>query len=188
LSGNSADHSAVRSHPRQIGRDSTPASARSGNATLELAFVFLPLFAVLFAFVDFSMPIFLRSTLQSAVRAGVRYAVTYQTAAGLGQDESIRQVVQQSALGLIDGPAGAASITISYYSPADLTDAITGVAGNAPGNVVEVSVSNYTWSWIAPLSAAFSPGVYSGSPLQISVASADRMESLPAGLLSPPAR
>jgi hypothetical protein len=161
---------------------------RKGDACLELAFIFLPLFAVLFAFVDFSMPIFLRSTLQSAVRAGVRYAVTYRTSAGLGQDDSIRRIVQQNALGLIDGPAGAAAITINYYTPTDLADALTGADGNAPGNVVEVSVSNYSWSWIAPLSAGFNPGLYAGSPLLITVSSADRMESLPAGILSPPAR
>jgi len=134
------------------------------------------------------MPIFLRSTLQSAVRAGVRYAVTYRTGSGLGQDDSIRQVVQQNALGFLDGPAGAASITIDYYPPTDLSDPVTGAGSNAPGNVVEVSVSNYTWSWVAPLSGGFNPGYYSRSPLSISVSSADRMESLPAGALSPPAR
>jgi len=134
------------------------------------------------------MPIFLRSTLQSAVRAGVRYAVTYRTGSGLGQDDSIRQVVQQNALGFLDGPAGAASITIDYYPPTDLSDQVTGAGSNAPGNVVEVSVSNYTWSWVAPLSGGFNPGYYSRSPLSISVSSADRMESLPAGALSPPAR
>jgi len=161
---------------------------RTGSACIELALIFLPLFAVLFAFVDFSMPIFLRSTLQSAVRAGVRYAVTYRTGSGLGQDDSIRQVVQQNALGFLDGPAGAASITIDYYPPTDLSDPVTGAGSNAPGNVVEVSVSNYTWSWVAPLSGGFNPGYYSRSPLSISVSSADRMESLPAGALSPPAR
>jgi Flp pilus assembly protein TadG len=161
---------------------------RTGSACLELALIFLPLFAVLFAFVDFSMPIFLRSTLQSAVRAGVRYAVTYQTGSGLGQDDSIRQVVQRNALGLLQGSAGAARITIDYYPPTDLSDQVTGAGSNAPGNVVEVSVSNYTWSWIAPLSGGFNPGFYSRSPLLISVSSADRMESLPAGVLSPPAR
>jgi Flp pilus assembly protein TadG len=163
-------------------------AGESGSACLELALVFLPLFAVLFAFVDFSMPIFLRSTLQSSVRAGVRYAITWQSAPGSGQDDSIRQVVRQNALGLIDGDAAADSIAIKYYSPADLSTEVTGAGSNAPGNVVEVSVTNYTWSWIAPLSAGLNPGFYAVSPLVISVSSADRMESLPAGLLSPPAR
>jgi hypothetical protein len=89
---------------------------------------------------------------------------------------------------MLDGAAGAASISIDYYSPTDLTDAVTGGGSNAPGNVVEVSVANFTWSWIAPLSAGFNPGFYSRSPLLISFSSADRMESLPAGILSPPAR
>jgi hypothetical protein len=155
---------------------------------VELALIFLPLFAVLFAFVDFSMPVFLRSTLQSAVRAGVRYAVTYQSAPGLGQDDSIRQVVQKNALGLIDGPSGAAMIAINYYASTDLSRPFPGAGSNAPGNVVEVSVSGYTWSWIAPLSGTFRGPLYANSPLVIAVSSADRMESLPAGQLSPPAR
>ena len=155
---------------------------------MELGFVFLPLFAVLFAFVDFSMPIFLRSTLQSAVRAGVRYAVTYQTSPGLGQDDSIRQVVQQNALGLISGASATAMIAVNYYASTDLSDPVPGAGSNAPGNVVEVSVTGYTWSWIAPLSSTFISPLYANSPLVVSVSSADRMESLPPGLLSPPAR
>ncbi len=153
-----------------------------------MAFILLPLFAVLFAFIDFSMPIFLRSTLQSAVRAGARYAVTYQSAPGLGQDDSIRQIVQQNALGLIDGVAGAARIGVKYYAPTDLSVEVTGVASNAPGNVVEVSVASYTWAWIAPLSSTLNRPFYATAPLVISVSSADRMESLPAGQLSPPVR
>jgi hypothetical protein len=159
-----------------------------GSAYVELALILLPLLAVLFAFVDFSMPIFLRSTLQSAVRAGVRYAVTYQSASGLGQDDSIRQVVQSNALGLIDGEAGAAKITIKYYAPTDLSTEVTGVGSNAPGNVVEVSVGNYTWGWVAPLSATLTSPFYANSPLAIAVSSADRMEVLPVGQTSPPPR
>ena len=161
---------------------------KSGSAYVELALIFLPLFAVLFAFIDFSMPVFLRSTLQSAARAGVRYAVTYQSEPGSGQDDSIRRVVQQNALGMIDGASGAAMIGINYYASTDLSNPVAGAGSNAPGNVVEVSVSGYTWSWIAPLSGTLRGSLYATSPLVISVASADRMESLPAGQLSPPAR
>ena len=155
---------------------------------MELGLIFLPLFAILFAFVDFSMPVFLRSTLQSAVRAGVRYAVTYQTAPGLGQDDSIRQVVQQNALGLIDGASATTMIAVNYYAPTDLSDAVLGAGSNAPGNVVEVSVTGYTWSWIAPLSSTFIDPFYANGPLVVSVSSADRMESLPPGQVSPPTR
>ncbi len=160
----------------------------TGSAYVELALIMLPLFAILFAFVDFSMPIFLRSTLQSAVREGVRYAITYQAVPGYGQDDSIRQIVQQNALGLIDGMTGAATIAVKYYAPTDLSIEVSGSGSNAPGNVVEVSVSGYSWGWVAPLSSTFNQPFYATSPLVISVSSADRMESLPAGQLSPPSR
>lgn len=165
-----------------------PNNRESGSAYVELTLIFLPLFAILFAFIDFSMPIFLRSTLQSAVRAGARYAVTYQTISGSGQDDSIRQVVQQNALGFLDGVSGAAKIFVKYYAPTDLSTEVTGVNSNTPGNVVEVSVANYTWGWIAPLSATLSQPFYATSPLVIAVSSADRMESLAAGQLGPPGR
>jgi Flp pilus assembly protein TadG len=160
----------------------------SGNSLIETALIFVPLFAILFALFDFSMPIFLRSTLQSAVRAGVRYAVTYQTAPGFGQDDSIRQVVQQNALGFVDGAAGAAKIFVKYYAPANLSAEVTGVGSNGPGNVVEISVQNYMWGWVAPLSGTITQPLYATSALAISVSSADRMEGLPAGQISPPAR
>ena len=45
---------------------------RRGNAFIEAAFVLVPLFALIFAILDFGLAIFVRSTLQHAVREGVR--------------------------------------------------------------------------------------------------------------------
>jgi len=59
---------------------------RSGQAMLEITFTILPTFALLFAFVDFGLLLFRWSTLQNAVREGCRYAITFQTQSGQGQD------------------------------------------------------------------------------------------------------
>lgn len=148
-----------------------------GNAFVEAAFVLVPLFALLFAIVDFGLAIFIRSTMQHATREGVRYAVTYQTMDGLGHDESIRTVVVNSAMGFLSSQENRDKVRIRYYDPMTFTE----VGANAPGNLIEVSVENYTWGWLAPL-------LRTASPLQVTARSSDRMEGLPGNWASPPAR
>lgn len=133
--------------------------------------------AMIVAIFDYSMVIMTRSTLQHAVREGLRYAITYQTMAGMSHDTSIRQVVKNNSLGFlssVDGSENPCKICIRYYDP----NTLSYTNANAPGNVVEVAVENYTWYWIAPL-------MRSGTPLQISVRASDRMETLPPGTLVP---
>lgn len=151
-----------------------------GNQLVEVSLIFLPLFAILLALIDFSTALFLRSAMQNAVREGVRYAVTYQTASGQCQDASIKTIVKSSAVGFLSNAADDAKIKIRYYNPANLATEVTGVGSNAPGNVVEVGVEGFVWGWMAPLWR-------SASPLNINVYAADRMEGL-AGGVSPPCR
>lgn len=151
---------------------------KRGSATLEAALIFLPLFALVFAIVDFGFAMFLRSTFQHAVREGCRYAVTSQKKAGMGHDASIASEVKYNALGFLNsstvGSGGGCTICIRYF------DADTGleVAANAPGNIVQVSVENYGWTWMAPIWRT-------SAGLTINVRAADRMEGLPPGSLSP---
>lgn len=149
-----------------------------GSAMLEAALVFLPLFALIFAIVDFGFAMFLRSTLQHAVREGTRYAVTSQVSSGLGHDASVGAVVKYNALGFLNssavGSGAGCTICIRYYDPASGNE----VAANAPGNIVQVSVENYGWTWMAPIWRT-------SAGLTISVRAADRMEGLAPGALSP---
>ena len=147
-----------------------------GNAFVETAFVLVPLFALLFAITDFGLAIFIKNTFMHAVREGTRYAVTYKVQSGFGHDASIKNVVQQNAMGFLSGAANYDKIKVRYFNPTTFVE----VSGNDPGNIVEVSVEGYTWGWLAPLWR-------SATPLNILVRSSDRMESLPGGA-SPPAR
>lgn len=152
-------------------------NGRRGGAFVESAFVFVPLMAMIVAIFDYSLVIMTRSTLQHAVREGLRYAITYQTMPAMGHDASIRQVVKTNSLGFlnsVDGTENPCKICIRYYNPSTLAF----VAANAPGNVVEVAVENHTWNWIAPL-------MRSNSPLLITVRASDRMETLPPGTAVP---
>lgn len=148
---------------------------QKGNTFVEAAMVLVPLLALIFAIVDYGLAIFVRSTLQHAVREGTRYAVTYRTMPGKGHDASIKTVVQKSAMGFLAGTAGSNRIIIRYYDPVTLNQ----VQSNLPGNLVEVSVENFSWGWLAPL-------LRSADPLKMTARSSDRMESLPGGTAPPP--
>jgi len=152
-----------------------------GNQLVEVALIFLPLCALLFGLFDFSVAIFMRATMQNAVREGVRYAVTYDTMSALCQDASIKQVVKNSAGGFLTAAAHDTKIKIRYYAASNLNVELTGLNSNSPGNVVEVGVEGYSWSWIAPLWR-------SASPFVINVYAADRMEGLAGGTVNPPCR
>jgi Flp pilus assembly protein TadG len=150
---------------------------RQGGAEIvEFSLVMIPMFGILFLVIDLSWMLFARATLQFAVREGVRYAVTGQTMTGLGQDASIRTVVQQNSMGILAGSKGAAEITIAYFDP---NANLAATSSNAGGNVVEVSASGVSVFPLAPL-------FHSGAALSMSAVSTDVVESSPGGI--PPAR
>jgi len=129
----------------------------------------------IFLLLDLSWAIWVKSTLQHAVLQGVRYAITGQTLAGMGQDASIKTVVQRNAMGVLNGTTGAGKIYIRYYLPSDLTETVN----NTSGNLVEVSVEGHSVTPLGPI-------LRSKDPLRMTVRSSDRVE--PSGLAGPPAR
>jgi hypothetical protein len=147
---------------------------------LEGALALLPMLALLFGLLDIAVAIFVRNTLEFAIRQGVRYAVTSQTMPGLGHDASIKAVVQSNAMGMLAAvsPGGTNQISISYYDPVSLA-LVSGTGSNVGGNIVVVSATGLSWAWMVPV-------LRSATPLQFSVRSADIMEATP--LAGPPAR
>lgn len=155
--------------------------SRSGQVIIEMAFTILPTFALLLAFIDFGLVLFRWSSLQNAVREGVRYAITFQTQTGQGQDASIKAIVQQYALGMVATTDTPQHIFVNYYAPASLNTPIAFAnGGNVPGNVVEVSVQNISWAWLAPLSGSLS--LRSTTPITLNVYSSDILGGFPAGV------
>jgi Flp pilus assembly protein TadG len=146
----------------------------------------LPMFAIIFAFVDFGLLLFRWCTLQNAVREGCRYAITFQTSGGNGQDASIEAVVQNYAMGVVTTTDTPQHIFVNYYAPTNLTTPI-GTGGNVPGNVVEVSVQNVSWAWLAPLSGSFGQGIpffRDLTPITLNVYSSDILGGYPVGVSS----
>jgi Flp pilus assembly protein TadG len=159
--------------PREVMTTSGTIKRRSerGSETIEFGLICVPLFAFMLLLLDISWAIFNKAVLQHAVREGVRYAVTYQTQAGKGQDASITSVVQDNSIGLLNGTGGAALISVQYYDATTLA----ATTSNAAGNVVKVSVTGYNLSPMGPL-------LHGNTPIALTVSSWDRTESCPSGL------
>jgi heme/copper-type cytochrome/quinol oxidase subunit 2 len=163
---------------------SRPARRRRqrGNAMLESALVFATVFPMILITFDAAFALFLIATFNHAVREGARYAITYQTMQGLGQDASIKQKVVSSAFGFVSPD----KVRVYYYDPKSATPdvPIPAPGGNEPDNIVVVEVSGYSWAWIVP--RGLLPG-RAWNALEITASSADRMEAVGGGA-APPTR
>jgi Flp pilus assembly protein TadG len=160
----------------------TRGKRQRGNAIIEGALVILPLMAIGFAMLDFPLAIFIQNTLRSAVREGVRFAITQQTGAS-GQDAAIKTVVENNSMGFLndsDITSGVSSFAINYYSTNALGAlvAANGNGSNAGGNVIVVSAT-INHKFMAPLWS--STGL-----IPFSASSSDMMEAPPNNI--PPAR
>jgi hypothetical protein len=174
------------------GRKKWPVAVRrrrksGGNVIIEAAFTLLPTFAIIFAFIDIGLMMFRWTTLQNAVREGCRYAITFQQQTvgmtTLGQNQSIENVVEQYAMGLVHASdTGPVHIFVNYYDPTTFA-----ASTNIPGNIVKVSVQNVSMNWMMPLSSTYWGGIfYTTSPLTLAVSSADILGGFPVGTVSVP--
>jgi len=178
----------MASRDKRHGSTQARRRSQSGASLVEAAFVLLPFLALFFALFDFGMALFLKNTMQFAVRQGVRYAITSQTQTGLGQVASIQGIVNTNSFGFLGyvapGPptttcAGTACVTVVFYhqdtstSPPTLT-LVTGAGSNAQGNVVQVSASGLSYTWMIPL-------LRPSGAMTFSTSSADIMETQPNG-------
>jgi hypothetical protein len=144
--------------------------AQRGSETIEFGLILLPLCAFMLLLFDMAWAIYVRSTIQYAVREGTRFAVTSRVFPGMGHDASIKKVVQNFSLGMLKGER-AALIKIRYYEPATLAE----TSANRAGNLVEISVEGYE---LVPAGAV----MRSALPFTMTARSADRMEGQPGGL------
>ena len=157
--------------------------SRKGATIVEMSVILLPLLALGLATFDFALAITLQNTMQFAVRQGVRYAITSQTATGLNHDASVKAVVVTNSMGMIPLliPTNADPnnyISITYYDPGTFT-LQTGTGSNKGGNICQVSVTGLSYKWMATL-------MRGNTALSIAASSSDIMEASPNGI--PPTR
>ena len=141
-----------------------------GSAVLESALVILPLMALGFALMDFSIALFVQNVLRYAVREGCRFAITQQTGP-TGQDAAIEAVVVENSMGFLQNTN---LLSITYYDTN--LNLVTGTGSNAQGNVCVVSITGFSWNWFAPV-------MRSRAPLSFTASSSDVMEAPPNGIL-----
>jgi len=141
-------------------------TGEQGTQLVEAGLIIVPFLAMAFLTMDTAWALFVKATLQHAVREGARYAVTGQVSGGLGQIASIKAKVADHSLGLLKD----SQVSVRFLDPVSLNP----TASNQGGNVVEVSVVNYQIAPLAPLLRA-APAV------PVTVISADMMEGSPAG-------
>ena len=183
----------------------TRVGGRRGNTLVEFALCVFPLFALFFGISDIALAVFMKSMLQSAVRDGVRYGITFQTTVNSvncsNQTNCIKQVVQGSSLGFLAGTTGANYIAIRYFQPTDLTTPLTAadcgtgkkikndtyspardlLYMNQTGNLIEVSITNFPWNWMVPM-----PNFMPGTGLKMNTSSSDVLQGYPVGSTAPP--
>ena len=168
-----------------------------GNALVEWMFVILPTMALICFFFDLSWALFSWATIQNAVREGCRYAITFQTTTGLGQDASIKSTVAQWSMNMVkttdtyvDSNGHTQSvIQVQYFTQAAPTTPIPTTCtptpcGNVPNNIVQVSVQGYALSWLFPFSGTLTNPFHNAVPATISAYSYDVLGGYPAGTLS----
>jgi len=121
--------------------------------------VLLPLLSILFLLVDVSWAIFAKSAIiyavRTAVRTGITITGTQATAAGETLTAMVKDSVQANAMGFLSGATGRSYIKVHYFiqdstSATGLTDVSTLGNGNAPGNLMQVSVTNFPLPGLAP--------------------------------------
>lgn len=144
--------------------------AEEGSEITELSLVLLPLLGVLFLIIDVSWVLFARSSLQEAVREGVRYGVTGQTFTGECLTASVQQVVQQNSFGFISAANMSHQVSVQFYLQSNLSTPVSGSGATAGGNVIKVSVSGVSVSPIGPILIA-------ATPFLLSASSSDVMET-----------
>ena len=187
-------------------------SRQRGNAMLEAALVFLPMMAIFLGIVDVSLAVYIQSTLTTATREGVRFAITFQSSyngnACASQATCIEQVVQNYAVGV---PGGLASnyITVNYYTSNDLTNPVQACSAGScttavctvstctlpqtlsNGNVV--SYANQPGNVVEVVVASYPwnwmmplPGFSAGRSINLGAASMDVLGALAVGTTVPP--
>jgi Flp pilus assembly protein TadG len=151
---------------------------------LEFTLAFLPMLAMVCVLVDTAWAIFAKSTLQRAVRIGVRTGVTLtaaQMAQGACLTDTVKRVVQANAMGLLKGDPGLEKIKVNYFKPPaansmdPAADVSTQLNGNQPGNIMQVSVRSYSLMPLIPRVFGL-PVKVDNTPLVFTVRSADLIE------------
>ncbi len=155
---------------------------RRGSQMVEFTLVLFPLLAFMTVLVDIAWPTIAKATLQRAVREGVRTGITLTANQMTGSaclTDTVKAVVQNNSLGLLNGSTGLSYIKVNYFavpapgSTASTTNVSTQSNADASGNIMQVSVQSFP---VPPLMPVMGMGSISASSLPVTVYSSDLIE------------
>ena len=158
----------------------------NGNVILESVFTLLPTFAFIFAFTDFGLMMFRWSTLAECPARG--HAVCGDIPdATRGKARTLRSGAWCSSTPWdLSKRRTARSTFLSTITLPPRSNAF-GSGGNVPGNLVDVSIQNLSFGWLAPLSGSYGGGsafFRSTTPITFNLDSADILGGFPVGVTS----
>ncbi len=137
---------------------------------------------MIFVLLNIAWAVFAKSTLQRAVRVGVRTGVaTTSVSTGSSLTAVVKAAVQANALGLLNGTTGMGYIKVHYYLPpapgstSPPTDVSSALNADAGGNIMQVSVQGFSLMPIVPRIFHWYE-TPDNSPLIVNVYSADMIE------------
>ena len=149
---------------------------------MEFTLVMMLLFCMIFILLNIAWAIFAKSTLQRAVRIGVRTGIATSTVtAGGSLTATVKDTVQANALGLLNGTKGRAYIKVNYFMPPSYSsssapiDVSTTLNADVGGNIMQVSVQGFSLVPIVPRIFSWSQTA-DESPLIVNVYAADLIE------------
>jgi Flp pilus assembly protein TadG len=135
-------------------------SRTKGAELIEFTLVFLLMLMMVLVLLDIAWGVFVKATLQYAVRSGVRTGITITgtqaTAARSDLTTMVKRLVQQQSLGILRGESGLARIKVHYYQPPasgssdPAADVSNQVNGNSSLNIMQVSVENFPLAALVP--------------------------------------
>jgi Flp pilus assembly protein TadG len=149
-----------------------------GAELIEFTLNFLPFLMMIIVVVDTAWNVFAQATLQQAVRMAVRQGVTLTTTQVTGNlSDTVKTLVQQHAVGLLNGTNGKSYIKVHYFDGDNPSvDVSTQSWGNNSGNIMRVSVENFP---VSPLFARlWMGGGVDKTSTNISVYAADMIEPI----------
>ena len=149
-----------------------------GQAIIEFSLCFLLFLSIMIAIFNFGWLLFTKATLNQAVQAGVRFAITGPDGGAAGQDAIIKDVVKEHSIGLIND-SNLDQLHIEYFRPNCLDDPGTPVnecatTANSARNIIAIRISDYE----VPFVASILMGVLANGAT-FSVTAMDKVEPFP---------
>jgi hypothetical protein len=176
----------IQTGPRASSKFQGRRRRTAGAQVLEFTLNFMPFLAMTMLVTDTAWVVFGEATIQEAVRIAVRQGVTL-TASQVSTNltSTVKGIVQAHSAGLLNGTTNYGYIKVHYFNGQNPSQDVSNQTwGNIPGNIMQVSVENYS---LNPLIVRLFrlKDTPDNSPLTVTVYAADVIEPMSTSQIPP---